>query len=90
MTLSEFAIFDFDVAAELFPARDRNRRAAVGYRRFSHAADAIRFAIEELPPERLHGSILEVEGERYDGSEIRRLYDSADFPRPRRVAADLS
>jgi hypothetical protein len=44
------------------------------------AADAVRFAIEELPPELLSGAVLEVDGERYVGDDIRRLYDSADFP----------
>jgi hypothetical protein len=48
----------------------------------ARAADAVRFAIEELPPELLLGAVLEVEGDRYVGGDIRRLYDSADFARP--------
>ena len=51
------------------------------------SADAVRFAIEELPPELLLGAFLEVDGERYGGEEIRRLYDNADFPLIRRAAA---
>ncbi len=87
MIASEYGTFDFSVEAELFPARSRkHRRSAHGYRRFAHAADAIRFAIEELPPELLLGAFLEVDGERYRGEEIRCLYDSADFPLPRRAA----
>ena len=45
-------LFSTRSEAELFPARSRRlRREPVGYGRFAHAADAIRFAIEELPSE---------------------------------------
>jgi hypothetical protein len=71
--------FDYDAEAELFPGRG-HRGKPVGYRRFTRAADAIRFAIEELPPEGLAGAWLEVNEERFDGAEMRRLYHRADFP----------
>ena len=52
--------FDYNAEAELFPTRTRKPgrhpiglRQPIGYRRFAHAADAIRFAIEELPAELL-------------------------------------
>src|SRR5919198_5022995 len=55
------AAFDYAGEAELFPTRRwRSTRSSYGYRRFARAADAIRFAIEELPPELLLGSVLEV------------------------------
>jgi hypothetical protein len=38
---------------ELRPVRRRKTRQPVGYGRFARAANAIRFAIEELPPELL-------------------------------------
>jgi hypothetical protein len=61
--------------------RPRNsRRAPLGYRRFAHAADAIRFAIEDLPSQFLTGTYLEVDEVRYQHSEIRNLYESADYP----------
>jgi hypothetical protein len=76
--------FSFDTPAELFPSR-RNVRAkgAVTYRRFTTAADAIRFAVEELPAQYLPGTYLEVDEERFDGDKIRQLYNRPDYPLPR-------
>ena len=80
-------IFDFRLEAELFPARSaRHRRSAVRYKRFVSAADAIRFAVEELSPELLVGAFLEIDGERYGADDIRRLYESSEFPLSRRAA----
>ena len=80
--------FDYDAVAELFPARNRKfNRQFAGYRRFDSAADALRFAIEELPPRSLLGAYLEVEEKRFDGHAMRRLYDSTEFPLARRAAA---
>jgi hypothetical protein len=82
------AALDYEAPAELFPPRNRKyTRQSIGYRRFSRAADAIRFAIEELPPEVFLGAILEVDGERYHADEIRRLYESPGYLLPRRAAA---
>jgi hypothetical protein len=80
--------FDYEAGAELFPARNRKvNRQLAGYRRFDTAADAIRFAIEDLPPQLLLGAYLEVEEKRFDRNEMRRLYDSAGYPLARRAAA---
>jgi hypothetical protein len=76
--------FNYSAAAELFPTRRRvPRRQPLGYRRFAQAAQAIRFAIEDVPPELLVGAYLEVEEQRYNSDQIRRLYEGADYPLPR-------
>lgn len=73
--------FDYSAEAELFPSRFRiSRTQPVGYKRFARAADAIRFAIEELHPESLAGASLEVGEDRFDAQGIRRLYEHTAYP----------
>lgn len=79
------AEFDYDAQAELFPTRGRlSRRQSFGYKRFAQAAQAIRFAMEDLPPACLVGAFLEVDEQRYGSDDIRRLYESAEYPLTRR------
>jgi hypothetical protein len=77
--------FDYCAAAELFPTRRRlSGRQSFGYKRFAHASQAIRFAIEDMPPESLVGAFLEVDEQRYGSEDIRRLYQSSEYPLARR------
>ncbi len=80
------AEFDYSALAELFPARGLRRRQSFGYKRFPKAAQAIRFAMEDMPRASLMGAYLEVNERRYGSDDIRRLYESADYPLTRRVA----
>jgi len=56
----ELADFDFNAPAELYPSRSRRTRGPVAYKRFDSAAEALRFAVEELPEGGLNGATLEV------------------------------
>lgn len=77
--------FNYAIAAELFPTRSRtSTRGPVFYKRFDTAAEAIRYAIEDLPPELLVGAYLEVDEQRFDAMGIRALYTSSAYPLPRR------
>lgn len=73
--------FDYDAEAELYPSKSRTpRRKPVGYKRFARAADAIRFAIEDLSAESLTGAWLEVGEDRFNALDIRSLYDHEAYP----------
>ena len=74
------AAFNYNAPADLFPARSKAGRRPVGYRRFSTAAEAIRFAVEQMPFGFIDGTILEIENVRVDGAGIRVLYESVDYP----------
>lgn len=77
--------FNYDAPAELFPSRNRKIVNKIKYRRFDRAADAIRFAVEELPEPLLLGAFIEINEARLGHKDIRALYDSADYPLVKRV-----
>ena len=72
--------FDYAAPAELFPSRNRKIATKVKYRRFDSAAEAIRFAVEELPEPQLLGAYIEIDEERLGHQDIRALYDSENYP----------
>jgi hypothetical protein len=77
--------FDYAASAELFvPKRRGGARPTLSYRRFGTAAEAIRFVVEEFPISTL-GAWMQVRGERFNGHDIRRLYESTSYPRHRRL-----
>jgi hypothetical protein len=56
----------------------------MAYKRFDTAAEAIRFAIENVSPSALRGAYLEVDEARYGLSEIQYLYERVAYPLLRR------
>lgn len=72
--------FDYSAPAELFPSRNRRAPSKVKYRRFDRAAEAIRFAVEELPEPQLLGAYIEINERRLGHQDIRALYNSVDYP----------
>ena len=81
------SFFDYAAAAELFPSRRKFRTTRAAYMRFATAAEAIRYAVEVLPERSFLGTILEVDEQRFDSEELRRLYDAAEYPLARQPAA---
>lgn len=80
--------FDYTTDAELFSSKfSRRGRQPLTYRRFVSAAEAIRFAIEDLPAQFLVGTYLDVGKSRLASAEIRRLYASSHYPLARKAGA---
>ena len=71
--------FDYSAPAELFLAKPA-KGSREKYRRFATAAEAIRFAIKDLPALRSLGAWLQVGDERFNGDEIERLYEGNEYP----------
>jgi hypothetical protein len=79
--------FDYGAPAELFMAKRKGTsHQPLGYRRFTTAAEAIRFAVEEFPAAHALGALMQVGDERFDGDDIRRLYKRDDYPLRRRLS----
>src|SRR5690349_19126859 len=71
---------DYSAPAELFPCHIKNGHGQVKYKRFETAAEAIRFAVEEVPASALRGAYLEVDEARFGRHEIQCLYESTAYP----------
>ena len=73
--------FDCRATAELHASQGRS---GLRYRRFAGAAEAIRYAIEKLPPIVLSGASLEVNDLGYNTTQIRAFYQSERYPLTRK------
>jgi hypothetical protein len=74
--------FNYDRPGELYYPKPSGLRqhSGIKFRRFHTAAEAIRFAVENIPAPMLSGCYLEGGGLRYDASELQKLYEGAEFP----------
>lgn len=78
---------DYTAAAELYPSKRFHRVSQVRYRRFDSVAEAVRYAVEDMPAEWLRGSLLEVDEQRFEGAQIKTLYLADGYPLTRRSAS---
>ena len=80
-------MIDYTVSAELYPSR-RYAKSLARYRRFATAAEAVQYVVEEMPEAWLNGTFLDIDGMRFEGRQIRALYDAEAYPLERaKVAA---
>jgi hypothetical protein len=64
-------------------ALDLKANKTVNYQRFTTAAEAIRCAVEDLRTPKAFGAWLQVGDERFNSTEIQRLYEAYDYPLPK-------
>ena len=77
--------FDFNAPAEVFAiAWGRKRPHFMIYRRFFTGAEAVRHVMESLHADMRRGTIVETDVARFGPTEIRILYERADYPLTRR------
>jgi hypothetical protein len=70
--------FDYSAPAELFLSKPA-KGCRTKYRRFATAAEALRFAVEELRTPKVFGAWLEVGDARFSSSDIQRLYEAEEL-----------
>ena len=75
---------DYSASAGLYPCKTIRRTSRLRYKRFDTVAEALRYAIEDMPASMLRGSILEVDEARFDGRDMQSLYDDDAYPLIRR------
>ena len=76
---------DYSSSAELFAVQRLGRKQSLYYQRFDTAAEAIKFAVEEMPATSSN-LVLETEFNRVDAKGIAGLYAAEGFPLERRSA----
>jgi hypothetical protein len=78
------AHFDYRAGAGFYPCKSKQNTSRHRYRRFESAAEALRFAMEEMPSSLLRGSVLEVDEARFSGIQMQTLYEADEYPLTRR------
>jgi hypothetical protein len=79
--------FDYEMPGEFYSRKKQGMRpSSLTYQRFGTVAEAIRFAMEDLPSAALGGCLLETNGERFGARELRELYANPRYPLPRPIS----
>ena len=76
--MSRQVAFAYSSPAELYLSRRRGRHT--DYRRFATAAEAIRYAVEDLCAQRSISAWMQVGDERFNNDKIHRLHEGDDTP----------
>ena len=74
---------DYLAEAELFAVQRHGRKQALFYQRFDSTAEAMRFAMEDMPGD-TSNIVLETESLRLDARAITGAYEAETFPLARR------
>lgn len=74
------ATIDWSLPAELYSSAASFGARKSRYMRFPSLAEAIRFAIEDMPQAQMRGLALESGDDRHEGEAIRALYYAPDYP----------
>jgi hypothetical protein len=77
---------NYAAPAELFPSR-RYAKSLARYQRFANAAEAVKYVVEKMPEAWLNGTYLDVDGTRFEGRQIRALYEADAYPLKRELVA---
>ena len=78
--------FDYTGGAGLYAGKSKSGIGGPRYRRFETAAEALRFAVEDMPHSQQRGSLMEIDEARFNHNQIRALYDAPGYPLSRRLA----
>lgn len=69
---------NLNLPGDLFLGSDAHTAFAQGARRFSSAAKAVRFAMEQAAPVSLRGALLRINGETLGPDQIRTLHSQME------------
>ena len=71
-------MIDYDAPAEVYAIRQFGAKRRMTFRQFSTTAEALQFAIEELPAKA--NVVLEIDEDRFDGASILEMYEAEAYP----------
>jgi hypothetical protein len=70
---------DYAAPAELYARRQAGPKKQLFYRRFPSVAEALQFAVEDLPAKTTN-ILLETADERFEGASLKEMYEADGYP----------